>query len=276
MAGKVLKNWIVKNLLAAAVVAVAFLLAAIIGLRFITHHNKTFAVPDFTNMTVPEAQALAQQNHVRLDVTDSVYVKRMKRGAIYRQNPKPGSHVKAGRRVILTINAVNAKKVHMPNLVGYSMRQARAELVSKGLKLGKLIYVQDIATNNVLKQLRGNKEIEPGKQIESDTVIDLVVGLSDLDKETLMPYILGMKNMTAVDALQSSSLNVGKMVFDKTVKDYSDTLNAVVYKQEPEYTQETLEMGTEIKLYLTTDVRKVPAKPVFDEEETEEEKKTKK
>ena len=35
-------------------------------------------------------------------------------------------------------------------------------------------------------------------------------------------------------------------------------------------------MGTEIKLYLTTDVRKVPAKPVFDEEETEEEKKTKK
>ena len=87
-----------------------------------------------------------------------------------------------------------------------------------------------------------------------------------------MPYILGMKNMTAVDALQSSSLNVGKMVFDKTVKDYSDSLNAVVYKQEPEYSPETLEMGTEIKLYLTTDLRKVPEKPVFEENLEDEEK----
>ena len=59
---------------------------------------------------------------------------------------------------------MNAKKVSMPNLVGYSMRQAKAELNSRGLSLGKLIYVSDIATNNVLKQIYRNREIRPGRR----------------------------------------------------------------------------------------------------------------
>ena len=72
----------------------------------------------------------------------------------------------------------------MPNLVGLSMRQALAELQSRGLVLGKLIYVQDMATNNVLRQLHGNREINPGKTIETDTVIDLVLGLNSETRHT--------------------------------------------------------------------------------------------
>ena len=52
----------------------------------------------------------------------------MKRGAVFSQNPKPGSEVKKGRKVSLTINSVLPKKVTMPSLVGFSMRQAKAEL----------------------------------------------------------------------------------------------------------------------------------------------------
>lgn len=245
---------------------VVFLVVVIFSLKAITRHNQEIAVPDFTNMTVDEAQVVAAQHEVKLDVTDSVYVKRMRRGAIYRQNPKPGSFVKSGRRVILTINAVNAKQVAMPELVGYSTRQARSELLSKGLRLEKLVYVQDIATNNVLKQIYRGREVEPGTMLESDAPITLVVGLSELDKDTHMPYIMGLKNLTAVDALHSASLNIGKMHFDETVKDYSDSLSAVVYRQVPEYTPLAVQMGEEIALYLTMDVKKVPEKPLFDEE----------
>lgn len=264
--GNFFKNWIVRNLLAAFAFFVVFLVVVIFSLKVITRHDKEIAVPDFTNMTVEEAQVVAAQYEVKLDVTDSVYVKRMRRGAIYRQNPKPGSFVKSGRRVILTINAVNAKQVAMPELVGYSTRQARSELLSKGLRLEKLVYVEDIATNNVLKQLYGNREVKPGTMLESDAAITLVVGLSELDKDTHMPYIMGLKNLTAVDALHSSSLNVGRMYFDETVKDYSDSLSAVVYRQVPEYTPIAVQMGEEITVYLTMDAAKVPEKPVFDEE----------
>ena len=243
-------NWIVKNLIWAAVVVFAIIIGTSILLKVITFHGQELIVPDFTNLTVQEAGVLASASDMRIDVTDSVYVRRMARGAVYRQNPVAGSKVKKGRRIMLTINSVVPKKVSMPNLIGYSMRQAKAELLSRGLKLGKLIYVNDIATNNVLRQLHGNREIQPGKQIESETEIDLVVGLNSTDKETYVPNVTGMKMLTATDAIHDNSLNIKRYVFDKDIKTYADSLNALVYKQVPSASELSVVMGTDVTLYL--------------------------
>ena len=259
-------NWIVRNLLVAAVIVVVLIVGIMIFLNVVTQHNKEITVPDFSNMTVAEAEYEASQNKVRVEVTDSTYVRRMKRGAVCRQNPSPGSKVKEGRRIVLTINAVNAKKVSMPDLVGLSMRQAKTELQSKGLVLNKLIYVQDIATNNVLRQLRGNREIEPGVQIESGTAIDLVVGLNDMDNATLVPDVSGLKNMSAVDAMHDHSLNIKSLKFDDTVKDYEDSLNAMVYRQDPAPVDSLkINKGDEVVLYLTVDKARIPVKETVDE-----------
>lgn len=266
MAGKTQKkgffnNWIVRNLMIAVVIVVALVVGAMIFLNVVTQHNKEIDVPDFSNMSVAEAEIVAAQAGVRVDVTDSVFVKRMKRGAVYRQNPAPGSNVKMGRRVVLTINAVNAKKVTMPNLVGLSLRQAKAELLSRGLVLNRLVYVQDMATNNVLRQLKGNREIEPGTQVESETAIDLVLGLNDLDNKTYVPDVTGLKNLSAVDAVFDHSLNIKNLRFDDTVVDYDDSLNAVVYRQDPVASDSvSVAMGDAVMLYLTTDVEKVPVR----------------
>ena len=139
-------KWIVVNLAIALAVVVVLLAAAIIFLNRFTKHNQELTVPDLSNLTASEAAYVAHKAGMRTEVTDSVYVKRMKKGAVYRQNPPAGAKVKEGRRISLTINAVVAKKVTMPNLIGYSMRQAKAELLSRGLVLGNLIYVEDIAT----------------------------------------------------------------------------------------------------------------------------------
>jgi beta-lactam-binding protein with PASTA domain len=230
-----------------------------IFLNIVTKHNQELVVPDFSNMTVAEAEAAAAQVGMRVEVTDSVFVKRMRKGAVRDQNPAPGSYVKEGRRIALTINALNAKKVTMPNLVGLSMRQALAELQSRGLVLGKLIYVDDMATNNVLRQLYKGREIDPGTQIESESVIDLEVGLNDNDSHAYVPDVLGLRNMNAVDAIHSSSLNVSSIRFDATVKDYDDSLAAVVYKQTPEASDSVfVRKGEEVALYLTVDENKVP------------------
>jgi beta-lactam-binding protein with PASTA domain len=250
---------ILKNLLAAAGIAAALIVGAMIFLNLVTLHNKELIVPDLANMSVDEAAAVAAAEGMRVDVVDSVFVKRMKKGAVYRQNPVAGSKVKKGRRIALTINAVNAKKISMPNLIGYSMRQAMAELQSRGLILGKLIYVQDIATNNVLRQYLGSKEIEPGTQVESESVIDLVVGLNSNDGNTYIPDVLGLRNMNATDAIHSSSLNVSRLRFDATVKNYDDSLAAVVYRQSPEPSEEMqVPKGSDVTIYLTLDENKVP------------------
>lgn len=251
-------NWIVRNLIWALAFIVALLVAAMIFLNMFTKHNQEISVPDFANLSVAEAEALAAQSGMRVEVADSVFVKRMEKGAVYRQSPRVGSKVKEGRRILLTINAVNSKKVTMPNLIGYSMRQAMAELQSRGLVLGRLIYVQDIATNNVLRQLKGNREIEPGVSIESESVIDLVVGLNSSDNQTFVPDLIGLKNVSAQDAVHAHSLNIKKMRFDDSVKDYGDSLNAMVYKQVPEPSEEAVPMGEDVTLYLTVKQERIP------------------
>lgn len=270
----ILNNWIVRNLLIALAVLVALIVGAMIFLNVATQHNKELIVPDLANMTVEEAHAVATASGMRIDVTDSAFVKRMKRGAVYRQSPAPGSKVKEGRRIALTINAVNPRQITMPDLIGYSTRQAKAELLSRGLVLGKLIYVQDMATNNVLRQLHNNLEIEPGAMVDSEAVIDLVVGLNSRDNVTFVPYLAGLRSLSAVEAVHDHSLNIGKMRYDDTVKDYEDSLNAVVYRQVPAASDSiSVNMGSAVDLYMTLDHSRVPVREVVldTKEVTEEE-----
>lgn len=252
-------NWIVKNLLLAVVIVAILIAGSGFLLKVVTMHNREIRVPDFSNMTVGEARTAALAHNVRIDVTDSVYIKRMARGTVFRQVPAAGERVKKGRRIALTINSVLPKRITMPNLVGYSMRQAKAELASRGLNLGRLIYVQDIATNNVLQQIYHNMEIKPGTPIESGEYIDLVVGLSNLDNRTYIPALYGSKYLSAIDAVHNNSLNIKSISFDNTVKTYNDTLNAMVYRQIPDTSSVSPQvMGSEMSLYFTLDESKIP------------------
>ena len=248
--GSVFK-WILRNIVLAIVFVVALVVVINLLLGMFTNHGETITVPDLTSMSVSEASREAGSHKLRVEVTDSIYVRRMAKGAVYSQNPKAGSQVKKGRRILLTINALHSKKVTMPNLVGYSMRQAKAELNSRGLTLGKLTYVSDIATNNILRQVYNNREIKPGKQIESGAVIDLVVGLNPTDNQTYIPDLKGMKYLRAVDAIHDNSLNVRKVSFDSNVRTYADSLNAVVYRQSPTASNAPILMGSEVSIYLS-------------------------
>ena len=248
-------NWIVRNILWAVAFFVALLLVARIGLNVITNHGQMIEVPDLTNLTFEQARKEAGRKGLKVEIVDSIFVRRMAKGAVYSQNPKAGAQVKKGRCIMLTTNAFNTKKVSMPNLVGYSMRQAMSELNSRGLALGRLIYVDDMATNNVLRQFYRNRQIKPGRQIESGSSIDLEVGLNSDDKETYVPNVKDMKYLRAVDAIHESSLNVSKAVFDKSVRNYADSLNAVVYKQSPAPSKNPVGMGSGGSIDLSLDVR---------------------
>jgi len=254
----ILNNWIVKNVLLAAALLLALFLIAKFGLDIVTRHNRTVEVPDLTNMTVEEAKSLASRSHVGVKVTDSVFIYRLGAGVVYRQNPTAGAIVKRGRNIFLTINSVEPKKVAMPNLVGYSILEAKAELDNRGLVLGKLVYTPDIATNRVLQQRYKGRVVRPGEDIISGSTIDLTIGLGRSESTTRVPYVVGQKYVAAVDALHDRYLNAGKLIFDSEVHTYLDSVNAIVYKQDPGISVKKL--GTSVNLYLTLDPEKVPKK----------------
>lgn len=252
------KFWVLKNLAGAVLFFVALAMVANVLLGIFTHHGKVIQVPDMVGLSVREADHVADTSGVRIDVVDSIYVRGMAKGAVYKQNPAAGSNVKKGRRIMLTINATQPKRITMPNLVGYSMRQAKAELSSRGLNLGRLIYVDDIATNNVLKQQQNGRDVRPGSSVESGSDIDLVVGLNGSDNRTYIPNVMGMKYIRAVDVVHENSLNVGNLVFDASVRNYNDTINSVIYRQSPGASQAPTQMGSSVSLYLTVDPERIP------------------
>jgi len=243
-------NWIIKNLLGAALFVLGLTVAAALVLNFITRHNQVLTVPDFSDMTLAEAQQLAEQAGVRVYVGDSVYVRQMRRGAVFSQMPGAGSTVKKGRRIMLTTNTRAAKRVAMPSLVGFSLQQAKSELQNKGLTLGELIYVRDIATNCVLRQTKGNADIAPGTKILVGTKINLVLGLNPADGRAFPPKVEGMTYLQAVNAIHDASMNVGRVRFDHGVRTYADSLRAVVYYQSPNPIDGACTMGSDMTLKL--------------------------
>ena len=250
-------RWIWMNLLlgVAFVMVLGILTAWALGI--ITRHGQVVKTPDFANLTVSQAQELASHSHVSVKVIDSVFVRRLAGGVVYRQQPKAGATVKKGRSIFLTINSVVPRKVVMPNLFGYSVTEARSELRNRGLILGRLNYIKDIATNNVLGQSCEGLEVAAGDLVVSGSVIDLTVGVGDQDNQTTVPKLTGMKFINAVDAIQERFLNVGKITFDPDIKTYADSMNAVVYKQDPAGAGRSL--GANVNISLTLDQTKLPA-----------------
>ena len=250
-------NWILKNLAGAVVFFVLLFVVVAVGLDLITRHGKNVSAPDFTNLSVKAADSLARENGVGVKVVDSVFVKRLQGGVVYRQTPKAGAKVKKGRSIFLTINSVVPRKVVMPNLYGYSVTQARSELKNRGLNLGKLNYVKDIATNTVLGQYCGGRELSAGDLVVNGSDIDLKVGVGSEDNTTVVPRVIGMKYISAVDALHDRFLNTGKVTFDPNIKTYADSVDAVVYNQDVAGVSKSL--GTPVNIFLTLDKSKLPA-----------------
>lgn len=250
-----------KNILLILAILIVGFICVIFSLQAITRHGREFTLPDLTGMTVSEAQALTHRKHLRLIVNDSAYIRGMERGVIFKQNPDPGSKIKRDRRVLLSINSIIPKQIAVPYLVGYSLRQARTEIAACGLRLGRISYVEDIATNNVLEQKYNGDVIQPGAKLESESCIDLVLGLNPKDRNTYVPSVTGLKYRIAEDILHDNSLNIYRTEFDETVQSYSDSLNSFVYRQYPAASDScTVSAGSSVTLYLSKDRSKIPVK----------------
>jgi eukaryotic-like serine/threonine-protein kinase len=229
------------------------LTAAFFSLNLYTHHGEANAVPDFTGLSVKEAEEMADDKDMTIEVIDSVFVGEKEKGTVLAQIPPANYKVKAGRKIFLTINSNFPERVQMPNLLGISVRQATADAESYGLKIGKLRYVPDISTT-VLEQRFHWKIIKEGSWIEKMSMIDLVVGRGESNEKTYVPDVVGMNKNEALEALSALSLNLGSVVYDISVKTPRDTASARIWKQSPRGSEKNeISFGSFIDIWLTTD-----------------------
>ena len=259
-----LKNFIfskvfLKNLGLAILIAVCAIIMLLLWLNIYTRHGQSRSVPNFLGLTMEETSALAKKSRMKYLVIDSVYTSLVPRGCVAEQNPRPGFKVKKWRNIVLTINAFRPEMVAVPDLVDLPLRQAIALIEDAGLEMGALRYKSDLSINIVLNQLHNGKDAVPGDSIQKGSVIDLVLGKGLSNQRTAVPDLMGMNLEPAKNRIFGASLNLGTYIYDNSIHNSEDSVNAFVYKQNPEYEEDaTLQLGSSIYLWLTVDSMKLP------------------
>jgi len=221
----------VKHFSIALLIVILISWAVLASLGIYTSHGEFISVPDYNGLTMDKIAKLESSKDFDIVIIDSVYDVTRPKGSVISQEPLPRAHVKANRKIYLTLVASLPEQVSMPDLVDLSLRQATAILQTYGLKLGNISQVPDIANNAVLRQLFHGRTIAKGKSITKGSTIDLVVGSGLGGDKVQVPFLIGKTRQEAIMELRRFSLNTGTETFEQG----SDSLDARVYEQDPRY-----------------------------------------
>ncbi len=237
-----------KNLLFSAITLFLLFVGWLKWLDIYTHHNDFINVPDLNGIHINNLDSLVDSYQLRYIIIDSVFDKSKQKGVVVNQDPLPNTDVKKNRRIYLTINSLKAIKVNFPDIFDLTLRQAVRKLQKNGLKVGRLEYRPDIATNKVLDFKVNGISIEIGQELYHGTTIDLVVGQGLSVEKVIIPNLIGLSRVEANIILKSTSLNVGLEYFKNEV---SDSSFAIIYKQYPESdNRKDINIGSSIDLYF--------------------------
>lgn len=171
------RHFIVSNLILMAVVAVFLGFVVLYFLDIWTSHGSTAIVPEVRNKSYDEATELLRKSGLDYEIADSVYDTSVEPGTVKEVWPHPGSTVKSGRMVFLTVNSFQPQQltVTMP-LTGVSSRQAITYLESLNIKNIRIVYVPSNFPDLVEGASYKGKAIQPGMKIPINANVVLEVG----------------------------------------------------------------------------------------------------
>ena len=151
--------------------------AVLLSLDGFTRHGEFIVVPDLEHVSLSKAQELLEKSHLRYEVRDSTaYNKEYPPYTIMKQTPEANEKVKKDRKIYLSINPTNFRKIDLPNIIRRPIKEVRPNLASLNIKIGRVTYVNDISKDAVLRAFYKGKEIKPGDKILENSSIDLECG----------------------------------------------------------------------------------------------------
>ncbi len=219
------------NIIAGIILALGIFALFLLSLNWITSHGHSATVPSVSGKNYEEARKILKNAGFDVEIQDSIYVDTLKPLTVIKQIPDADEIVKSNRTVFLIISRSVPPIVEMPNLVGYSFRNAEMVLTNMDLKIGDTTTKPDFAKNAVLEQLYNGASIAPGTKIRKGSVISMVLGDGVGNREFTVPVITGMEFCEAKRLLEANGIVVGSVVIETNV---SDTCSAWIFRQNPE------------------------------------------
>ncbi len=197
---KCIKNPFVWNFLLMIVVGCALIYGTLAWLDHYTRHNEAVIVPDVKGLSMNEAKSFFDNTGLRYNVIDSVFSNDVNPGAIVEVVPEPGSKVKEGRIVFVTINALTAQMAIIPEVADLSFRQAYALLRSLGFKNIEVKFVPGDYKDLAVGVERNAQMINRGERVPLASTLTLIISNGEKEIDSLS---LDSLNVMPVESLNS-------------------------------------------------------------------------
>lgn len=160
-----------------------------------THHDEKIEVPNLEKLSLDETGRVLSQKDLSFVVIDSAsFNPEYPPRSVIEQNPEAGDLVKKNRKIYLTLNPTNYRKIKVPEVLRQPTRQAVSHLKAAGFKIGKKRYVKGKWKGLVKGLEYNNKKIEPGDILPKYSVINMVIW-DDAPEEIVTDSIAGLKNV---------------------------------------------------------------------------------
>jgi beta-lactam-binding protein with PASTA domain len=191
-------------------------------------HGREVLIPKLVGMTPVEAERLALQNGLLVEVENRFYSAEVPEGRILSQAPPPGTKVRRGWRVRLA-ESLGPQRVTIPDVVGQSSRAAEINLRRRGLEPGTVAvaHLGDQPLEQVVAQS------PPAAAEVSSPKVDLLYAAAPDAPSYVLPNFVGRPLADAVRAIENAGLKVGAVRTSTTPAAQPGNGATVVVHQSP-------------------------------------------
>lgn len=245
--GAYLKTKHFRNTLLMAIGSVILIVLVIFSsLNFYTNHGSGVPVPKLKGLNIDNAIDILK-NQGFVPEVDSVFRNDIDPGTVVEQDPDPGTNVKEGRKIYLTMVSKLAPNVSLPNIEQMPYITAESMLANNGLRIGDTTYSADIARDMVLEVRFSGQPIKAGTKIPKGSRLDLVLGDGKGAAEIDIPDLVGVD----YDAVKFQLKGQGLLLGTVTKLPGTDTTNAWVVAQQPMKTDSVTKMPNGTRINIT-------------------------
>ena len=235
-------------------IIVSIILVLFFGFFFVylpwsTNHGDAVKVPNLKGLSMDAAEDLLDEADLDYEISDSVFVSEAEPLSIIANYPKSGANVKTGRKIYLTVAAISAPLVKLPNIIGRSTSSAQNQLLSSGLIYDGEEKIAALEENTVLAVKINGREIQQGDEIPKGSKITFVVGDGYGNQRIDVPNLLGMAQDEADILVTGLGLTIGNITFEA-----SDKPAGTVIRQQPSSgIDEKIKIGSPVNIWVSGD-----------------------
>lgn len=164
-------------------------------------------VPDVVNLSLMAAEAKLGEAGLEGIERDEEFDSDRPKGTVINQRPEGGATVKKGRRVFLTISKGSASAT-VPQLEGFSLREARFLLEKEGLQPGGILWMTHESRPDGV--IMGSIPPE-GTVMKLNASVELIVNRRETDMTVSVPKFVGLDLEEARILAEENYLLIGDL-----------------------------------------------------------------